>query len=172
MAVKDILQLGHPLLWEKSTPVDPAEMDVAVSIIDDLRDTLAAFRQDNGFGRGIAAPQIGILKRMIYIAMPSGEFSGALINPIIVDRSENSVELWDSCFSLPGLMVKVSRSAAVGVEYDDLAGHHHRLEAKDSLSELLQHEIDHLDGLLIIHRALSPRAFTTRQEYLRITSKA
>jgi peptide deformylase len=172
MAVKDILQLGHPILWEISTLVAPADMDIAQSVIDDLRDTLAAFRQANGFGRGIAAPQIGILKRMIYIAMPSGEFSGALINPVIVDRSEDSVELWDACFSLPDLMVKVSRAAAVVVEYHDEAGKERRLEARGDFAELLQHEIDHLDGLLIIHRALSPRAFTTRQEYLRITSEA
>jgi len=167
MAVRDILQLGDPRLWEKSTPIDDHASARMLSLVEDLRETLATFREMNGYGRGIAAPQIGILQRAIYINMPSGEFTGPLINPEIVWEDDQRVELWDACFSLPNLMVRISRAAAVKVEYTNIDGERQRLEADGDFAELLQHEIDHLDGILMIHRALSPRAFATREEWIR-----
>jgi peptide deformylase len=165
--VCDILQLGNPLLWEKSSPVDNTGAPEIKPLINDLGDTLKAFRDANGFGLGIAAPQIGILKRVVYIRMESDGFYGGLINPEIVRESDERVELWDACFSLPNLMVRVSRAVEVEVEYTDEQGNQKHLKADGDLSELLQHEIDHLDGLLMIHRAISPRAFTTREEWAR-----
>ena len=137
-----------------------------MAIIDNLRDTLASFREANGFGRGIAAPQIGILSRIIYVNMPTGEFSGPLINPEIISTGDGQVVLWDACFSLPNLMVRVSRHERIKVAYSNPEGERRIVAAEGDLSELLQHEIDHLDGLLMIHRALSPRAFMTRGEWI------
>ena len=120
-----------------------------------------------GFGRGIAAPQIGSLRRMIFIRMQPTGFCGPLINPEIVRASDDRIELWDDCFSFPDLMVRVSRSAQVRVRYLDERGSLQTVEAEGDLSELLQHEIDHLDGILAVQRALTPRSFCTRAEWER-----
>jgi peptide deformylase len=136
--------------------------------VRDLSDTLAGFREAMGYGRGIAAPQIGVLKRAIFIRIQPMGFCGPLINPEVVWSSETSIELWDDCFSFPDLMVRVSRAARIRVEYQDDRGLKQRLEAEGDLSELLQHEIDHLDGVLAVQRAISPQAFATRVEWERM----
>lgn len=166
MPAKPILQLGNPLLWQPSAPIDPTSPEVR-ALIADLSDTLRAFREANGFGRGIAAPQIGVLQRVIFIRMVPPGFCGALLNPEIIWASERQIELWDDCFSFPGLMVRVRRAAEIRVRYNDVGGATHTLEAASDLSELLQHEIDHLDGVLATDRAVSPRAFATRAEWER-----
>ncbi|MEW6051033.1 MAG: peptide deformylase [Candidatus Zixiibacteriota bacterium] len=164
MAVRPILQLGNPLLWRVSEPVtDISSLDLP-ALINDLQNTLADFRSRFGFGRGVAAPQIGILKRVIYVRIHPEGFTGPLINPRIVWHSESTIELWDDCFSFPGLLVKVSRAATIRVMYEDPAGTSCSIDAKGELSELLQHEIDHLDGILATDRALSPRSFMMRTE--------
>ncbi len=167
MPCREILQLGHPILWEKSAAVDDATSAAARRLITDLDDTLAAFRAANGFGRGIAAPQIGILQRAIHIRMEPPGFCGTLSNPRIVWEDSRRGELWDDCFSFPDLLVRVSRATAIEVEYVDSDGQAQRLRAEGDLAELLQHEIDHLDGVLAIQRAVSPQAFCTRAEWLR-----
>jgi peptide deformylase len=167
MPAREILQLGNPVLWEKSAAVEEIRSSATESLIRDLSETLAAFRQAHGFGRGIAAPQIGALKRVIFIRMQPTGFSGPLINPEILWRSYQQLELWDDCFSFPDLMVRVRRAAKIRVRYQDEHGLEQVLEAEGDLSELLQHEIDHLDGILAIERAISPRAFSTRAEWLR-----
>ncbi len=162
MAVREIIQLGNPILWAECAPVESVGEDGLSALIRDLDDTLAAFRTANGFGRGIAAPQIGVTKRVIYVRMTDGSFDGPMINPQIVWQSDNRVELWDNCFSFPDLLVRVSRAERIRVTYGDLAGHTHLLDATGDLSELLQHEIDHLNGILAVDRALSPKAFATK----------
>jgi peptide deformylase len=97
---------------------------------------------------------------------PTG-FSAPLINPEIVWASNQSMELWDDCFSFPELMVRVSRAARIRVEYTDERGAAQIVEAEGDLSELLQHEIDHLDGILAVNRAISDKAFATRAEWER-----
>ena len=164
MPARPILELGNPVLWQRSRPVDsPA---AARGLIADLSDTLAGFRVSHGFGRGIAAPQIGVLERVIFIRIPGG-FTGPLIDPAIDWSSTETIELWDDCFSLPGLMVRVARAARVRVSYADERGGARVVEADGALSELLQHEIDHLDGILAVERAISPQALCTRDEWQR-----
>lgn len=167
MPKRKILQLGNPTLVEKSARVDDATSDATQSIIRDLSDTLAGFREATGFGRGIAAPQIGVLKRVVFIRIHPAGFTSALVNPEIVWMSEDSIELWDDCFSFPDLMVRVSRARQIRVEYQDERGAKQAIKAVGDLSELLQHEIDHLDGILAIERAVSPQAFSTRAEWER-----
>lgn len=166
MAVREILQLGNPILYDKSAAVEDALDDSIEQLITDLRDTLVDFRDKRDFGRGIAAPQIGVLKRVIYLRMPSG-FDGAMINPEIIWVDDRRVDMWDSCFSFPDLMVRVSRAAEIRVEYTDEVGRRKIIDAEGDLSELLQHEIDHLDGTLAVQRAISPQAFATRREWER-----
>ncbi len=167
MAGREILQLGNPALWQKSSEVAVVDSGETRGIVCDLSDTLAAFREATGFGRGIAAPQIGVLKRVIFIRMQPSGFCGPLINPEIVWSSTDTIELWDDCFSFPDLMVRVSRAAGLRVDYQDDRGLRQTLEAEGDLSELLQHEIDHLDGVLAVQRAISPQAFATRSEWKR-----
>jgi len=167
MAGREILQLGNPLLWSKSAVVSDVTSPEIESLVRDLSDTLASFREVKGYGRGIAAPQIGMLGRMIFIRMQPVGFCGPLVNPEIIWSSDARMELWDDCFSFPDLMVRVSRAAQIRVEYQDERGLKQTIEAEGDLSELLQHEIDHLDGILAVDRAISPHAFATRAEWER-----
>ncbi len=163
MAARRILQLGDPLLRAVSTP--PSDTAEAARILADLRDTLHEFRRTHGFGRGISAVQIGEAKRIIHI-----EFEGAvyrLIDPEFECLSAEKFRLWDDCFSFPSLMVYLERSRAVRVRYTELDSGSHTLEAEGSLAELLQHEMDHLDGILAVDRALDRNSLATREEYER-----
>jgi peptide deformylase len=163
MPSRRILQLGDPLLRAVSAPVSVPS--AAAPVLEDLRDTLHEFRLTHGFGRGISAVQIGEPLRLIYI-----EFEGtayAIRNPEYEFQSEAKFRLWDDCFSFPGLLVNLERSASVQVRYHDEQGEVRRLEAAGALSELLQHEIDHLDGILAIDRAIDRNSLCTREEYVR-----
>lgn len=169
MPARPILQLGNALLWQPSAPVAKPWPPEVRLLIHDLSDTLAAFRAAQAFGRGIAAPQIGVLSRVIFIRMVPGGFQGPLLNPSITWASDRTIELWDDCFSFPQLMVRVRRAERIRVHYEDEQGASQQLDAEGPLSELLQHEIDHLDGILATDRAISPRAFMTREEWQRLT---
>jgi peptide deformylase len=163
MPARRILQLGDPLLRAVSKPVaSPEEAEVTLR---DLRATLHEFQRVRGFGRGISAVQIGELQRVIYIEFNSCPY--VLLNPEYEWKSEERFILWDDCFSFPDLLVKVERHTSVGIRYLDEKGKPQELEAEDAFSELLQHEIDHLDGVLAIDRAIDKNSFATREEYLR-----
>src|SRR5262249_5220057 len=160
MPARPILLLGHPLLWTPSAPAEPGSSETR-EIIADLGATLADFREKRGFGRAIAAPQIGRLVRIVF--MNVGE-PRPLLTRRIVWQSREEMELWDDCFSFPDLMVRVKRAAEIRVAYEDEHGAAHELLAKNQLAELLQHEIDHLDGVLATDRAVDQRALAMRSE--------
>jgi len=163
MSARRILQLGDPLLRAVSAPV--GEPSAARLIFQDLRATLHEFRRTHGFGRGISAVQIGEPKRLIYIEFEDAAY--AIRNPEYELQSEAKFRLWDDCFSFPGLLVFLERSQTVRVRYEDEDGGVRRIAATGALAELLQHEIDHLDGVLAIDRALDPNSLCTREEYER-----
>ncbi len=155
----EILLLGNPKLWQISSPVTDAQSKATVAIIRHLSETLEKFRNENGFGRAIAAPQIGIHQRIIYTNINGGF---ALINPVITNASPEMFELWDDCFSLPNLLVKVSRHVQIKVAFTSETGAARSLIFQNELSELFQHEIDHLDGILATDRAIDKRSFAFR----------
>ncbi len=161
MAIKTIRLLGDPILRTRCTRVGISRVRSVRTLIRDLRDTLRGFRRRRGFGRGIAAPQIGSLRRVIYI---DHGFTGALIDPVIVQRSRATFALWDDCFSFPDLLVRLRRHRRINVRYIDDRGETATLDASGSLSELLQHEIDHLDGVLALDRAARTRDIILRSE--------
>ncbi len=134
-------------------------------MFDDLRDTLHEFRRTHGFGRGISAVQIGQPLRLIYIEFEGSTY--AMRNPEYEFQSDDKFKLWDDCFSFPGLLVYLERSRRVRVRYEDAQGAVRQVAAEGALSELLQHEIDHLDGILAIDRALDRNSLSTREEYER-----
>jgi peptide deformylase len=167
MPVQTIIELGDPRLWEKSQAVgEPTSASVS-ELVHDLRDTLEDFRGKHGFGNGIAAPQIGVLKRVVYIDTGAGGFRGAMINPEMELGSGDRLEVWDSCFCFPGLMARVKRAPAVRVKYLDERGELRTLEARGELALLVQHEVDHLDGILAVEKQTSPRSLMTREEWER-----
>lgn len=119
-------------------------------LVDDMFETMYAAE-----GIGLAAPQVGVGKRLFVMDVREPDVEPrAVINPVIVERSgkEKSEE---GCLSLPGLVGTVERSARVVMEGEDLEGNALRLEAKGLLARCIQHEIDHVDGILFIDR-LSP----------------
>jgi peptide deformylase len=168
MAIKEIALLGNPILRKRCAPVRDYSGDQTRQCIGDLRETLADFRKGNGFGRGIAAPQIGLTKQILYL---DTDFEGALINPRIVERSRKTFTLWDDCFSFPDILIKVQRHYSVSVVYCDEVGAKKKLKAVGALSELLQHEIDHLHGILAIDRAIDSRHIILRSEFKKLSDK-
>lgn len=161
-----VLLLGDPLLRVKSSIVIFPLTKQLHQENEDLKRALEAFRKENGFGRAIAAPQIGISKR--FIAMNFGEKPFSIFNPIIQWHSSNTVLLWDDCMSFPDLLVKVRRYHSISVLYQDEQGKKQVWEKLDSSrSELLQHEIDHLDGILAIDRALDCKSIIYRSEFIK-----
>ncbi len=155
-SARPILVDGDPRLLVRATPVDALDTSVRADL-DALASTLALQRERHGFGRGIAAPQIGIARRIIVIDLGAGPI--ALINPQITWRSEDNFLVWDDCFSLPDRLVRVRRDCSISLTYRD-AQFRERAWRRlpPDLSELLQHEIDHLDGVLMTQRATGPDA--------------
>jgi peptide deformylase len=146
MATREILRLGNPLLYKKCEDVISFNSTELFDNITDLKDTLSDFQKENGFGRAIAAPQIGITKRIVYIDYKKENLSGPLINPRIVRKSREKIRVWDDCFSFPELMVNVERFRKIEVDFFNSSKEKISIRAEGDLSELLQHEIDHLDG--------------------------
>jgi peptide deformylase len=160
MPARRILQLGDPTLRLVSAPTaDPG------AVLRDLEDTLAEFRLTHGFGRGISAIQIGEPLRVIFLEVEGRRYE--LVNPEFMWKSEDCFELWDDCFSFPGLMVRLTRNRAVRLRHQDASGGWCELDARDALSELIQHEMDHLDGILAVDHASSMDDLCTREEWLR-----
>ena len=168
MPAREILLLGNPILRQQCSPVRSPSDEVTQNTIADLRETLADFRSKRGFGRGIAAPQIGSTQKIIYINF---DYVGPLINPIIVKKSRRRFRLWDDCFSFPDILAYVQRNYSIEVSFLDEQGKRKRLKAKGGLSELLQHEIDHVNGILAIDRAIDSKHIILRSEYEKLSHK-
>ena len=142
MPIRPILQLGDPLLRQKAVRVEDSTARENHNLIQDLADTLAHWRSATGYGRGIAAPQLGELRR-------------------------EKIIVWDACLSFLSIFMQVERHREVTVRYQTLRGETLEFGAGDdqNLSELLQHEIDHLDGILAIDRVVDIKTICTREEF-------
>jgi peptide deformylase len=149
MAVRDIRVLGDPALRARCEEVEVVDDEVR-RLVDDLLDTMEA-----ADGIGLAAPQIGVPLRVFVYDVRDPEIEpGALINPRIVEAG-GTIRDTEGCLSIPGFNEMVERYSTVVVEGLDREGREVRIEAEDLLSRCLQHEHDHLDGVLFIDR-LSP----------------
>ncbi len=166
MPIRPVLQLGDPRLREVAIPVADPKSPQIRSLIQDLADTLAHWRATTGYGRGIAAPQLGVSQRVIFLKLPEAE-PWPLINPEIIERSEEKIIVWDACLSFLSIFMQVERHREVTVRYQDLQGESLEFTASDdrNLSELLQHEIDHLDGILAVDRIVDTKTLCTREEF-------
>ena len=161
MAVREIVLLGDPKLYEVSAPVRRSDLDRLGPVIQDLHDTLLNFRARRGAGRAIAAPQIGVMKRLVYMHL---DRPLALINPALDDKSEAMIEIWDDCMSFPDLLVKVRRHQSCRLTFWDDAWIERRMGLSGDLAELIQHECDHLDGVLAVSRAVDARSFALKSQ--------
>jgi peptide deformylase len=157
--IDDLLLLGSPLLYQKSEPVVESELHLVSSWVADLDNTMNQIRQRYNFGRGIAAPQLGIMKRLIYLNVDKPL---VIINPVLSNLREEMFELWDDCMCFPNLLVKVKRHKSLVITFRDENWQTRELQLKDDLSELIQHEYDHLEGVLCTMRAMDEKSFKWR----------
>lgn len=161
MAIREILLLGNSKLYEVCQPVRRKELNAFVPIVQDLHDTLIAFRKQYGIGRAIAAPQIGVMKRLIYMYVDEPK---VFVNPALDKKSKQMMAVWDDCMCFPDLLVKVKRHRRCRITFRDLEWREQTLMLEGDLSELLQHECDHLNGILAISRALDNRSFALKSQ--------
>jgi peptide deformylase len=119
------------------------------------------FRARHGWGRAIAAPQIGVLQRIIYLHV---DHPWLIINPLISAASAEMMEIWDDCMSFPDLLVRLERHRSFTLTYRDEQWAEHTQPIQGLLSELLQHEIDHLDGVLAVARAIDGASFALQSQ--------
>ena len=151
MAIRQIREIGDSILRKKARPFDEVN-DKARELLQDLYDTLKTTED----GVGLAAPQVGILRRAIVVDLsmeeenPQGPFK--LINPVIVKQSGSQV-CREGCLSVPGKLGDVERPLKVTVEALDENGKKIKIKAEGLLAVVLSHEIDHLDGVLFVDKA-------------------
>ena len=161
MAVKEVLLLGNPRLYDKSEIVQRQKLDSMRDVVEDLHDTLMDFRNNYGVGRAIAAPQIGVMKRLVYMCV---DLPVVLINPELDQESEDMIEVWDDCMCFPDLLVRVRRHRTCRITYKNMDWEKREMRLEGDLSELLQHECDHLDGILAVSRAIDSKSFALRSQ--------
>jgi peptide deformylase len=157
--LEKILKLGNPRLYQKSEKVLPEEVNSLTPAVREMHELVVAFRNRYGAGRAISAPQTGLMKRVICFNV---ERPVTLINPTLSDLSEEMFELWDDCFSFPDLLVKVRRHKSCQITFRDENWEQHSWDLTDDLSELFQHEYDHLEGILATQRAVDDKSFKFR----------
>ena len=144
MAVLPIRMFGDPVLRQRApeiTKIDEATRRLAADMIDTMREAR---------GAGLAGPQVGVMQRIFVWEV--GDRHGVVVNPRIVRRSDETFTDEEGCLSIPGLYYPVERSYEVTVEGLDLNGDEMSLTGRELLARCLQHEIDHLDGVLFIDR--------------------
>lgn len=161
MPVRNVLLLGNPKLYEVSRPVRRAELSGLGPLVQDLHDTLVDFRKRYGAGRAIAAPQIGVMKRIVYLFI---DRPVVFLNPVLKQKSRERREVWDDCMCFPNLLVNVRRHRSCRVGFRDLDWKESEMPLEGDLSELLQHECDHLDGVLAVSRAVDRYSFSLKSQ--------
>ncbi|MDX5340570.1 MAG: peptide deformylase [Cyclobacteriaceae bacterium] len=154
--IHDILKLGDPRLYEVCEPVSKADLPQVAKWTKQLHEAMEDIRRVYGFGRGIAAPQLGIMKRMFYLNL---DRPYVVLNPELKGLSKELFELWDDCMSFPNLLVKVKRHQSLTLEYLDENWEKQSWTVEGAISELIQHEYDHLDGVLFTMRAIDEKSF-------------
>ena len=154
-----ILLLGDENLYDVSREVRREELPEILRLREDLKDTVLAYRAKYGVGRAIAAPQIGVKKRVIFRLLDTETL---FINPVLEFPDEELYEVMDDCMSFPGLLVKALRHRRAVIRYKDEDWNDRELHLEGDMSELLQHEYDHLDGILAVMRAKDHKSFVMK----------
>ncbi len=153
----DIRTFGDPVLKTRAAPVDSFDE----SLVRLTQDMLSTMRDNEGVG--LAANQVGRLKRVFVAAIEDDEH--VIVNPVLSDWSETTESAQEGCLSIPGILVDVERPTSVTVSGQDLSGEPLQIEASDLLARVLQHEVDHLDGVLILDRTDRPSRKAAMREW-------
>ena len=144
MAIRSVVQVGDDVLRQKCAPVE--NFDVALwTLLDDMKETVKKEQ-----GAGLAAPQVGVLRRLAVVDVDEGYFE--LINPVITAQKGEQTD-WEGCLSVRGKSGIVSRPMKVTLAYQDRLGEKHVIKAKGFFARAICHELDHLDGVLYIDKA-------------------
>lgn len=149
MAIRKIRTDEDPILRKKSKIVANFNNRLEV-LIDDMYETM-----DVAYGVGLAAPQVGILKRLIVVDNRDEEENKRfyMLNPVILEKEGEEISM-EGCLSIPGKQGTVKRAKNIKVKYNDLTGEEEIMEAEDFLARIIQHEMDHLDGILYTDKAI------------------
>ncbi|MGE0354364.1 MAG: peptide deformylase [Gemmatimonadales bacterium] len=162
MSVHPVRLLGDPILRARCEPITRIRSTAVRVVVDDLRETFRDLKARSGYGRALSAPQIGAPMRIIYVEVDK---PWVLINPEIVDIGYEDFDVWDDCYSIPDLLVRVSRAHRIRVRYQDGKGSWVSADLEGPMAELIQHEIDHLDGVLSVDRPHGLDPFCLRPEW-------
>jgi peptide deformylase len=160
--IRDVLKMGDPRLWQVSAPVDAYATRELELLLADMRDTMAA---ENG--AGLAAPQIGVPLRVVIFGVERNpRYPDAdpvpyteLVNPVIMRLTDDTEDGWEGCLSVPGLRGVVPRYTSLRYEGFDPQGRPIRREVDGFHARVVQHECDHLDGVLYPMRMRDFRQF-------------
>ena len=144
MAIRNVVQVGDDVLRQKCFPVEVFD-EKLWKLLDDMKETVKKEQ-----GAGLAAPQVGVLRRLAVVDVEEGYFE--LINPVIVQQ-KGEQSGWEGCLSVRGKSGIVSRPMKVTVTYQDRNGEKYLLKAKGFFARAICHELDHLDGVLYIDKA-------------------
>ncbi len=162
MKVRRIITVPDPLLRQTATAVtDPRSREI-LTLVEDMKTTAVAVD-----GVGLAAPQVGILSRVIVVNYGASPY--ALLNPRLVWTSKGTSVLDEGCLSVPGIVVPVRRPKKIRVVALDESGTVVETQATDLLAKILQHEIDHLNGILITDYRATPAGHETARSGERVT---
>ena len=174
MAILKVARMGHPVLRAKARALDRTEIRSAAvqKLIDDMLETMAEYH-----GVGLAAPQIHEGLRIFVAALDAKEDGEgddqplAIINPEIAIVGSDVVEEWEGCLSIPDIRGRVPRARDITVRAFDRRGDRIELHAHDFPARVIQHETDHLDGVLFFDRMTSFETLTFLDEYSRYWTK-
>ena len=144
MAIRNVVQVGDDVLRQKCFPVEVFDEKLH-ALLDDMKETVKKEE-----GAGLAAPQVGVLRRLAVVDVDEGYFE--LINPVIVQQ-KGEQSGWEGCLSVRGKSGIVSRPMKVTVVYQDRFGEKQLVKAKGFFARAICHELDHLDGVLYIDKA-------------------
>ncbi len=159
--------MGHPVLRQRARDVDPPEIKSAAfqQLIDDMFETMEEYA-----GIGLAAPQVHEAVRLFVAGYDSEEGDPAfpriaLINPVITVVDEAKMEDWEGCLSVPDIRGRVSRAREITVAAYDRTGKKVELKARNYIARVIQHETDHLDGVLFLDRMSSLETLAYMEEF-------
>ena len=166
MAILKVANMGNPVLRQEAEPVSSRDLRSlpVQQFIDDMLDTLYEYH-----GVGLAAPQVHSGRRIILVDQSAGDDPEAgmltLVNPVITEMSEETEEDWEGCLSIPDIRGRVTRASKIVVESKDRKGRDQRLTVSGFAARIMQHEIDHLDGILFLDRMADMQSLTFLPEY-------
>ena len=175
MAILKVARMGHPVLRAKGRALERSEIAAPAvqQLIDDMLDTMFEYR-----GVGLAAPQVHQSLRLFVASLDDDGSPDApdpepivLINPEIVSASPELVEDWEGCLSIPDIRGRVPRAHAIKVRALNRKGERIEIDAKEFPARVIQHEYDHLDGVLFFDRMKSFESLTFLDEYSRYWTK-